>query len=85
MEIVLYHTTGCHLCELAEAELALAGIVAAKVDIATDDVLFQKYGWLIPVVALDEHELRWPFNAQQLSEWLAQIPTRTASTSHDAP
>jgi hypothetical protein len=85
LDIVLYHTAGCHLCELAEAELALAGMEAIKIDIATDDALFQKYGWLIPVLALGENELRWPFNADQLCKWFDQIPTRTASTSHDAP
>ena len=78
MELVLYSTDGCHLCEEAEALLraqqgqraeALAWTV---VDIAGDDALFARYGWLIPVLRRDDgQELRWPFDAAALAAFLA--------------
>jgi len=76
-ELTLYSTTGCHLCEEAEALLALAlaagtGRPWQVVDIADDDALFQRYGWHIPVLRrADETELRWPFDADDLRAFLA--------------
>ena len=41
------------------------------VDIADDDALFERYGWLIPVLrATDDAELRWPFDAASLAAFL---------------
>lgn len=90
LELILYHTSQCHLCELAEA-LCLELIqndetmTIRTVDIVTDDQLMARYGWLIPVVAHGDFELNWPFDDARLREWVAQLPTRTASTSHEAP
>lgn len=74
---VLFATSACHLCELAEEQL-LAATAAGfdcgyrKVDISESDELFERYGLLIPVL-LDERsqrELTWPFGREQLAEFL---------------
>lgn len=65
----LFHTAGCHLCELA-CEL-LAPIASREiweielVDIADDDVLLERYGLRIPVLRdlASGAELGWPFDA----------------------
>ncbi len=74
---ILYGTSACHLCELAEAlllERISAGRPLAfdKVDIADDDTLFERYGLVIPVLRHpDGRELGWPFDAQQLEAFVA--------------
>ncbi|WOJ94248.1 glutaredoxin family protein [Congregibacter variabilis] len=82
--LILYSTDGCHLCDEAQA-LLLEEQKCRKdlrwqvVDIANDDALFDRYGWLIPVLhntgtpsgAGAAQELRWPFNAQTLRDFLA--------------
>lgn len=64
--LVLYATSGCHLCEQA-ADL-IRGAVAAPfrtVEIADDEDLLERYGVRIPVLRrLDTgEELDWPFDA----------------------
>jgi thiol-disulfide isomerase/thioredoxin len=66
---ILYGTTGCHLCELAEAQLASAmeqlrePVEIECVDIADSDELVERYGVRIPVLrrARDAAEMDWPF------------------------
>jgi glutaredoxin len=72
MEIKLYGTTFCHLCEEAEAVLHGVGIEANYIDIAEDDALLKKYGTRIPVLQrLDTGaELGWPFDAADVSRFL---------------
>ena len=79
-ELVLYHTAGCHLCELAEA-IALPLAVAAGVrlrllDIAASDVLMERYGTRLPVLrnpaALGE-EIGWPFDETAVRGLLAGV------------
>lgn len=65
--LTLYGTTGCHLCDAAEALLAKAQRARALqwqyVDIALDEALVQRYGPRIPVLrAADGRELGWPFS-----------------------
>lgn len=68
---VLYHTEGCHLCELAAALLNAAEVRYTAIDICDDETLAERYGVSIPVVkALDERCLCWPFDATQLQEFL---------------
>lgn len=64
--LVLYATSGCHLCERA-ADL-IRGAVAVPfgtVEIADDENLLERYGVRIPVLRrLDTgEELGWPFDA----------------------
>ncbi len=75
--LILYSTLGCHLCEQAKAlslpVLAKAGMTLREVDIADDDALIAAYGVMIPVLRDPQQgvELRWPFDANRLTEWLA--------------
>lgn len=65
-----YHTSGCHLCD--DAEAIIKPIVAelqsdiVKVDIANDDSLVELYGIRIPVLknCQTQEELGWPFDYQ---------------------
>jgi hypothetical protein len=76
VDLILYHTSGCHLCELAEVVIAQAREIRADIrvthiDIAQSDELMKRYGWTIPVLARGEAELNWPFDLAKLQEWLA--------------
>ncbi|MEP0202636.1 MAG: glutaredoxin family protein [Halioglobus sp.] len=74
--LVLYGTEACHLCDQAEALLVASLSTRSdspyrKVDISTDDALFERYGWIIPVIARpDGKELNWPFDSVVLDEFL---------------
>jgi hypothetical protein len=73
--IILYGTSACHLCELAEELLLALGrdnpaLAFEKVDISGSDELFERYGLRIPVVRdAAGRELGWPFTAGQLREF----------------
>lgn len=82
---ILYHTVGCHLCEVAEQQLQslqqLAEFEYRSVDIATEEALVERYGLRIPVVRIlaedeaesdyrQEQELGWPFSVEQLRGFL---------------
>lgn len=65
--LILYGTTGCHLCDEAEALLAQAARARAiewrYVDIALDEALVEAYGTRIPVLVAGNGEaLGWPFS-----------------------
>lgn len=76
VEIELYSTLGCHLCELALAlyreEPLAAWYRLAEIDIIDDDSLLSRYGERIPVLRRGDigTELGWPFDAQQLRVFL---------------
>lgn len=75
---ILYGTSACHLCELAQQLLELQQQVGGEfdfefdaVDISESDDLFERYGLLIPVLQHpDGRELNWPFSADQLGVFL---------------
>lgn len=73
----LMTTEGCHLCEQVEPMLVAtvdpAHFEVDLVDIAFDDNLMERYATRIPVlrVATTGEELGWPFDLEQLSEFLA--------------
>lgn len=67
MALILYGTSGCHLCEQAERLLAQAAASRVLhwqyVDIALDASLCERYGERIPVLCTkDGRELAWPFS-----------------------
>ena len=71
--IVLYGTSACHLCEVAEKLLVtvLSGKDYTKSDIAFSQELFERYGEFVPVVKRDDgKELSWPFDSQSLRLFL---------------
>ena len=78
--MTLYGTSACHLCD--EAQELLSTVLADRplwryriVDISESDLLFERYGLLIPVLALaDGRELRWPFNVEALAAFLDSAP-----------
>ena len=55
--VTFYTRPGCHLCEEAKAEILAAGCrheyVLQEVNIETDPVLEEQYGWEIPVIVIN--------------------------------
>ena len=71
LPLILYTTSGCHLCEQAEAILEQGGHFFTAVDIANDLSLLEHYGVRIPVVKDNSgRELVWPFDGTQLKQFL---------------
>ncbi|NLO80370.1 MAG: glutaredoxin family protein [Xanthomonadaceae bacterium] len=79
IQLILYGTEGCHLCDLAAellAEPAAAGrITYSYADILDDPALEDRYGVRIPVLrnANGQQELDWPFDRDQLEEFLNRL------------
>lgn len=80
--LTLYSTSGCHLCEQAEALVLplLSGqsLQLQVVEISGDDALLERYGLRIPVLGChagngEWQELGWPFDQPQLWSWLGQL------------
>jgi hypothetical protein len=74
-ECQLFGTLGCHLCEIAEAELMPLvdhGLLVELVDIAQSDALNDVYGLRIPVLRRTDTgaELDWPFGTGQVVMFL---------------
>lgn len=74
---ILYGTSACHLCEVAEGmvtalQSTAPGFRFTRVDIAGSEELFQRYGVRIPVLRHpDGSELGWPFTPEQLAAFVA--------------
>ncbi|WP_207063148.1 glutaredoxin family protein [Motiliproteus sp. SC1-56] len=72
--LTFYTTSGCHLCELAEAmicaTLDLDALSVEAVDIADSDDLIDRYGTRIPVLQEGARELGWPFDQAQLTAFV---------------
>ena len=73
--LLLYTTSGCHLCEQAEALLQSAGALVETVEIADDEELLERYGVRIPVLRHRETggELDWPFDAAAIQRWFNEV------------
>jgi thiol-disulfide isomerase/thioredoxin len=77
-ELILYGTSGCHLCEEAEALLDRSlraensPVRFQTVDIAENPELMERYGLLIPVLRDVESgiELNWPFRPEDIRKLL---------------
>jgi len=77
-DLVLYATSGCHLCEQAERLLhEWVGAGVRSLEIADDDALLERYGVRIPVLRrLDTgEELDWPFDVAAVQRLLARRAT----------
>ena len=75
MELILYSTEHCSLCdealELLFSMPELAGQSVRVVDVATDDQLLARFGERLPVLEVraagaDARLLDWPFDSQTL-------------------
>ncbi|HRY14240.1 MAG: glutaredoxin family protein [Candidatus Competibacteraceae bacterium] len=67
--LILYTTSGCHLCEQAENLIQRqTNIAFSAVEIADDAELLERYGARIPVLQrLDTgEELDWPFAVEDV-------------------
>jgi hypothetical protein len=76
-ECQLFGTLGCHLCEVAEAELMPLvehGLLVELIDIAESEALNEAYGLRIPVLRRTDTgaELDWPFDAGQVVQFLSE-------------
>ncbi len=76
IHLILYERDGCHLCD--EARVLLDEMIGpdryARVDIETDDELVLRYGFRVPVLALDGVDrLEAPITSPDLEELLAQL------------
>jgi hypothetical protein len=74
-ECQLYGTLGCHLCEVAEALLmpfVEHGLLVEVIDIAEHEHLVDDYSLRIPILRRTDTgaELDWPFEAEQIVEFL---------------
>lgn len=69
VRVTLYQRDGCHLCEDARVLLdeMLGSDGYARVDIDADDALVLRYGFRVPVIALDGVDrLEAPISAPDL-------------------
>jgi glutaredoxin len=76
--IVLYERNGCHLCEEAAAVLdeTLGTDGYARIDIDASDDLVVRYGFRVPVVAVDgQDRLEAPIRADELRRLLKAART----------
>lgn len=71
-KLVLFHTHGCHLCELAESQLQSLHLSFEMQDICDDETLAEKYGIRIPVLMNTKNgsELGWPFGVEDIAIFL---------------
>lgn len=75
-ECQLFGTLGCHLCEVAEAELMPLvehGLMVELVDIAESEACYETYNLRIPVLRRADTgaELDWPFDTDQVVLFLS--------------
>lgn len=76
LQIYLYGTSGCHLCD--DALLQLQPFVDAKIcyvkeiDIISNPQIYAQYELMIPVLynPRTNDELPWPFNGPEVQLWL---------------
>lgn len=67
MQLKLFVTAGCHLCDLALLEINAVKSTRAfsvqQIEIGDDELLVSDYGVRIPVLQFpDGKELNWPFD-----------------------
>jgi hypothetical protein len=76
--LLLYVTSGCHLCEQAQQLIyTTLGTLVNEADIIDDERWYQRYSLRIPVL-LDRStgtELDWPFDQTQIAALVKQSAT----------
>ncbi|HCD03705.1 MULTISPECIES: glutaredoxin family protein [unclassified Methylophaga] len=76
INLQLFSTAGCHLCELAIEQVITLAIAEQinlhVVEIGDDDDLVEQYGVRIPVIKFsDNSEINWPFNQNDILQKIA--------------
>ncbi|OGT22662.1 MAG: glutaredoxin [Gallionellales bacterium RIFOXYB12_FULL_54_9] len=73
VDLILYGTVGCHLCEQAKAVIELARVSADQIDIIDGVGLLDRYGMRIPVLQRSDtgEELGWPFGVADVLRFLS--------------
>ena len=72
VELILYSTSACHLCEQAEVLLKQANISYQKIDIAEQEQWQAQYAIKIPVLLNTQYtqELCWPFTIEDIQAFM---------------
>lgn len=78
MRLILFGTSGCHLCEQAEGIInecladGLKKVIVDTVDIAEDGRYYDLYAIRIPVLyhPATKQELAWPFDQASVDEFI---------------
>ncbi len=83
MKVTIYGKQGCCLCDEAEKMLrelsAEYSLEIEKIDITSDEGLFEKYRYIIPVVALnDEITFELKISRYRLEKALRQLQSGAA-------
>jgi len=76
MRLILFGTSGCHLCEQAEAIVnACVPDSVEYVDIAEQEQWQERYAERIPVLYDPEtqQELGWPFSQAEVDDFIGRI------------
>ena len=79
LELVLYSTTHCHLCEKAQTSLMNLtnqyDIIWTIIEIVTDEKLLERYGVKIPVIkrADNDNEICWPFTPDDIIKLIITV------------
>ncbi|NQD38785.1 glutaredoxin family protein [Permianibacter sp. IMCC34836] len=91
VQLTLFGTLGCHLCEqaqdLLQPMLQQQGWQLSLCDIAEQadsDQLISRYGLRIPVLQFAAAELDWPFTAEQVQAWVSQAVVSHGQASQQA-
>lgn len=77
--LLLFSTPGCHLCDQAKTLIqsvdSFKSFTLKVIDIADNDMLFERYGIRIPVIKFEhaDDELGWPFDMEALRSYLAAM------------
>ncbi|WP_438970207.1 glutaredoxin family protein [Methylophaga sp.] len=76
MQVLLFTTAGCHLCEqaldLLHSVRADHSFEVIEKEIGDDDSLIELYGVRIPVVQFEDgEEINWPFDEALLRQSIA--------------
>lgn len=64
--VYLYTREGCGLCQQASAMASALGVEITARDISRSVALLERYGNIIPVLAVGEQELCWPFGPDDI-------------------
>lgn len=75
MQLLLLGTTGCHLCEQAEAIIHQCALRVELIDIAEQTQWQTAYAAHIPVLCASEMNkaLYWPFNAIEVQAFIKTL------------